>query len=339
MSQRCSTPHLVGGRRQSACRAGRRLFFETMERRVMLTADALVEPPALVVGGTGGQSASISGSVVVVESASECASHDQSAGMAEVRVQLLSLEGNVLEEITTDQQGNYLFVDLIPGDYTVRQIASTTAMAQNSTLVQNEITAITLQGAQELTDQDFCQLEVTTNALPLAEQSQLAAVLGLVQLNTGSFAQTEFEPINSNVIEVITPAVQLAPLPDAPVEPFYGSPLRSFETNESIKNWNEFPELQPGSTLGLIELANFQQTVEDLLDTEQKLDTALENSDEQDWRVWQDQTSIVDLQQLIGEAGIIEFAAEDASADELTADTTDQVPQVAAKPTSTKHQQ
>ena len=123
------------------------------------------------------------------------------------------------------------------------------------------------------------------------------------------------------------------------MEPFYGSPLRSFETNESIKNWNEFPELQPGSTLGLIELANFQQTVEDLLDTEQQLDTALENSDEQDWRVWQDQTSIVDLQQLIGEAGIIEFAAEDASADELTADTTDQVPQVAAKPTSTKHQQ
>jgi protocatechuate 3,4-dioxygenase beta subunit len=51
------------------------------------------------------------------------------AGVSGVTVKLLDSNGNVVATATTDANGNYLFKDLVPGNYSVQVVARRLAPA------------------------------------------------------------------------------------------------------------------------------------------------------------------------------------------------------------------
>ena len=82
-----------------------------------------------------------------------------------VTIQLLDVEGKVVAETQTDQNGEYAFNDLAPGEYRVRQIQPSEFFDGNVSIgnrggvsnVANEI-LLRVGSGEELSDYDFCEI-------------------------------------------------------------------------------------------------------------------------------------------------------------------------------------
>ena len=86
--------------------------------------------------------------------------------LANVTLELLNADGDVVATTKTDAQGNYSFTDLIPGEYSVRQqqpdgyfnggqlVGDGTGIAS-----ENLIEGIVIASGQKVTQYDFCEVE------------------------------------------------------------------------------------------------------------------------------------------------------------------------------------
>jgi len=86
--------------------------------------------------------------------------------LAGVTVQLIDSEGNLLDSTTTNESGEYTFVDVAPGTYTIRQIQGSDYFDGDQSAgsqggddsITNEIGQVTVGSGQQLTDYNFCDL-------------------------------------------------------------------------------------------------------------------------------------------------------------------------------------
>ncbi|MEM8946411.1 MAG: SdrD B-like domain-containing protein [Planctomycetota bacterium] len=302
MSSCWSTPHLVGGRRQSPDRTVRRLRFEPMEPRIMLAADLDVGAPGLSVGATGGMTGSIGGSVTVSTPQNNCAAHDDAPKMTAVRMQLIDSTGTLVEETATDAQGRYQFRDLIPGDYTVRLAPAGAELSKGAAPALFSIGSIELQGGESLTGFDFCHSQVAT-AATAPDPALLSAVLGSVVL--GSAQQpTAVEIMQpSTFVAVATPNnAQPTPLlAESGADFFYGGSSRAVGGRKSVNTWDDFPAADLSATLRLIDASGGAQLVEGLLtDDEEASDAAFADGYTTKSLDWFDTTSKTVVQDVLG---------------------------------------
>lgn len=240
----------------------------------MLAADAAITGSIPPLVSPGGMTGSIGGSVLATSAGSSCVNHSQANGVASVRVQLLDVNGALVEETTTGSQGNYRFVDLLPGQYAVRRVAeagqsSTAHVGDGGGIVLglNQVGEIGLQGGDQLTDYDFCQFD----AMPavagpgdrpiVPPRDDFAAAASIL-----AFAQSQ--PSTDVPLPVAEPIVTAAPTTtfdnQAPVSAtrtidFFGGSSRQLKSPKSIKTWDEFPSDDIFSTLSVLELAEAGQ--------------------------------------------------------------------------------
>lgn len=95
--------------------------------------------------------------------------YDASAGempLANVAVQLLDGQGTVVAEALTDSSGQYHFDNLLPGEYTIREIqpdgydeGGVKPGSSGGIVGTNSISSIVITADQALTNYDFCEVE------------------------------------------------------------------------------------------------------------------------------------------------------------------------------------
>jgi hypothetical protein len=212
-----------------------------LEPRQLLAADLLASEPPLSLPG--GATASISGTVFT---AAHCGQQSAPAGQANVRVQLLDSQGGVLEQAGTDAQGNYHFVDLLPGEYAVRQIISHGFLeaAADATLGTQQIASILVTAGEQAAGYHFCQ--VAAGLLGSAATAETAPLPMPVP-----FAQASFSPradltqaadwwVGTTPSEV--QGLELAPLVmPRPAETYGGSHLPRV-ASEQLKTWDQLQQ-------------------------------------------------------------------------------------------------
>lgn len=240
----------------------------------MLAADTAIAGSIPSLGSPGGMAGSIGGSVLAASAGSLCVDHPQADGVASVRVQLLDVNGMLVEETTTGSQGNYRFVDLLPGQYAVRRVAE----AGRSSIAHvgdgggialgiNQVGEIDLQGGEQLTNYNFCQFATVPEVAGpgdrpiIPHQDDFAATASIL-----AFAQSR--PSTDVSLQVAEPIVTEAPATtfdnQAPVSTarttdFFGGSSRQLKSPKSIKTWDEFPSDDIFSTLSVLELAEAGQ--------------------------------------------------------------------------------
>ncbi len=84
--------------------------------------------------------------------------------LAGVTLQLLSPSGNVLAETVTDDGGYYVFADLLPGEYSIRQIQPAALFTAGQTVgsgggqaAENQISGILVASGQHVENYNFCE--------------------------------------------------------------------------------------------------------------------------------------------------------------------------------------
>jgi hypothetical protein len=208
-----------------------------------LAADLLTSEPPLNLPG--GATASISGTVFT---AAHCGQQSAPVGQANVRVQLLNPQGGVLEQAGTDAQGNYHFVDLLPGEYAVRQIISHGFLeeAADATLGTQQIASILVTAGEHAAGYHFCQVPAG-----LVGPADTAVTAPLPMPGPVSSAQASFAPradltqaadwwVGTTPSEV--QGLELAPLVmPRPAETYGGSHLPRV-ASEQLKTWDQLQQ-------------------------------------------------------------------------------------------------
>lgn len=240
----------------------------------MLAADVAIAGSIPLLESPGGMTGSIGGSVLAASADNSCDDHAQTSGVASVRVQLLDVNGAIVEETTTGSQGNYRFVDLLPGQYAVRRV---TEAGQSSTahvgdgggivLGLDQVGEIGLQGGEQLTDYNFCQFAAMPDVAGpgdrpiIPHQDNFAATASIL-----AFAQSQpstdvslpvAEPIVTEALA--TTSDNQAPVSTTQTADFFGGSSRQLKSPKSIKTWDEFPSDDIFSTLSVLELAEANQ--------------------------------------------------------------------------------
>lgn len=84
--------------------------------------------------------------------------------LADVKLELLNAEGKVIATTLTDEQGNYTFTDLLPGEYSVREVQPEGLFSLGEhegdgggNASENLISGILVSSGQKLTQYDFCE--------------------------------------------------------------------------------------------------------------------------------------------------------------------------------------
>ena len=101
--------------------------------------------------------------------------YDASAGempLANVAIQLLDSQGTVVAEALTDSSGQYHFDNLLPGEYTIREIqpdgydeGGVKPGSSGGIVGSNSISSIVITADQALTNYDFCEVETVQPAV------------------------------------------------------------------------------------------------------------------------------------------------------------------------------
>ena len=101
--------------------------------------------------------------------------YDASAGempLANVAIQLLDSQGAVVAEALTDSSGQYHFDNLLPGEYTIREIqpdgydeGGVKPGSSGGIVGSNSISSIVITADQALTNYDFCEVETVQPAV------------------------------------------------------------------------------------------------------------------------------------------------------------------------------
>lgn len=86
--------------------------------------------------------------------------------LSNVVLELINANGDVIDTTTTDANGNYSFDNILPGEYSIREIqpdglfnAGEIAGDAGGTATENLISGILVQSGQNLTQYDFCEQE------------------------------------------------------------------------------------------------------------------------------------------------------------------------------------
>ena len=226
-----------------ASHTSRRCGFELLEARNLLAADFALGAPLDQPGGPTGD---IHGHIFAPQADANCESHHWSNRLADVRVQLLSANGNVLEEKFTDSTGAYQFADLLPGEYAVRQLAPSGYQedvahvgADNGVVLSpSQIGQITVHAGETLTGYDFCNH--ATDAGPSASSDGVVPIVALsLQPAARTGSTTIVEPI---VVEAIqTMKSEPASVSESRPAAFTDGFIRSLRPSPETKNWDENP--------------------------------------------------------------------------------------------------
>ncbi len=90
--------------------------------------------------------------------------NDGDRPLSGVTLQLLDQNGNVIAMTTTDDAGNYKFTDLLPGEYSIREVQPDGFFSLGEhegdgggTATENLISGISVFSGQKLTQYDFCE--------------------------------------------------------------------------------------------------------------------------------------------------------------------------------------
>lgn len=121
------------------------------------------------------KSVSIGGSVHLATPDGDCFSEDvYHEPVVGARVVLLDASGIMVQETTTGDDGSYMFDDLVPGTYSVReytpsslleggaQVGNVDGEDRGVVLDPNQVDLITLLSGEELVDLEFCDVEPVT---------------------------------------------------------------------------------------------------------------------------------------------------------------------------------
>ncbi len=317
------SPPPAGGCHPWRGNASRRCGFECLEPRQLLAAD-LVGAADLSLSHPGGATGSLGGSVFAAQAGANCHSLESSPRLADVRVQLLNEAGAVLEERRTDERGAYRFVDLLPGQYTVRQIvpqgflegAAHLGGGGGVALGSNQVSEIDVQSHETLEGYDFCAFasvaEPAVQALPYLSLSLPPAPI--------SQAEVFEEPTIESTTDA-TP-VERAPLGAARSEEVFGGSSRSLQAPEGIKAWDEFPSDELFLMTNYLELAAAQlptlETFEPILkeslssEPEESIDAPFADSYPANPLDYWEGEARLELGQWMGDADIIDQEAEPA---------------------------
>jgi|GEM_PF-4278558 len=248
----------------------------------MLAADATSSSVGASLGFTGGPTGAISGSVYAISTTGSCHDFGAAAHLAEVRVQLLDSTGRVLEERLTDGQGEYLFADLLPGQYTVRQQTPTgylegaahAGVGGGVALGVNQVSEIFVSAGQTLVGYDFCDHAESPEPAGSANPPSVPPIAENALPNTTilqlSLQQTPVESREvSTVAEAalpVTRSIRLTePLILSPRAVFYGGSGQAIKPVSELPDWDEDPLDSWFSTASYWELADADRTGQDAL--------------------------------------------------------------------------
>lgn len=102
----------------------------------------------------------------------DCIFDADESPISDVRIELLDEQGNVIDTAQTDEQGNYRFINLRPGIYSVREIQPTgffhggqsapAGLADTGT--DDLIANVSLRSGESVSDLDFCEVPPATIA-------------------------------------------------------------------------------------------------------------------------------------------------------------------------------
>lgn len=131
------------------------------------------------------QPAGITGRVVV-DNFGDCETNPANPPLAGVTIQLYDQSGHLLQTTTTDANGDYQFLGLMPGTYTVRKVSPAgyfdedahVGSAGGSLVDLNTITTISLASGVQGVNYDFCEV-------------QPASISGYVKVENGKDCQTD----------------------------------------------------------------------------------------------------------------------------------------------------
>jgi len=250
----------------------------------MLAADLAAGALGGEFGQTGGPTGGISGNVYVTQAVGSCDSHGAINSLADVRLQLLDESGTVLEESVTDDQGAYQFSNLMPGQYSVRQLtpagffegASHVGDGGGIALDMNQVGEILVQANEVLSGYDFCDYasdpEPTGPAGPTnrpivphgpiapddAETGSLNQAFSVLTLSLQQTPATSSEIVFELVVTSATDASlsEITPLILSQSSEIFGGSSRSLKEPEGIKIWEESPIDDWFSTVNAWDLAS-----------------------------------------------------------------------------------
>ncbi|MGL4512003.1 MAG: SdrD B-like domain-containing protein [Lacipirellulaceae bacterium] len=190
--------------------------------------------------------------------------NDQSTPLAGVTIELLDAQGRVLRGTTTDAQGRYSFVDLAPGNYTVRQVQPTNYFDGSTTLGSgggdfldnNTMTNIVVGSGSLLDKYDFCE------ALP-AELSGYVFIDGAPIVTNGALPEdlatirdgkrTADDTPLAGVRMILVDGVTGAPIdPSVALPGYYG--VGPIETRTDARGYYQFLGL-PAGTYGVVQIS------------------------------------------------------------------------------------
>ena len=312
-------------RMPSMCELSRRCRFEQMEPREMLAADFLAGPGGDF-GQPGGPTGSVSGSVFAAQSL-RCGTHSDGASLTGVRVQLLDAAGNVVLERTTDEHGKYEFPGLVPGKYSIVQIAPLGFLGGQSqvgegggiSLNSNQVDSVWVQPGIEVAGYDFCDISLAS-----IDELQGGVLLGL-SFQSQEIPRQPLVAVESRLesFSFTVDTVQ-APVLAPQLKAFVGSPSQLLPPRpaETLLEWKESPLDSELSTANFLKIASGPRQEANTLEAlnrgldvyGESRDTLFADGYTTNSLEWWDEESLIELDQLMGDAEIIHLGDEQAEA-------------------------